>query len=69
MTYRDDVVDHLVDHWYVAHRREMRGCHPRDIVEAIVDAAKYEERAPIVTRESVDEACTTYFLRPMNAPE
>ncbi len=69
MTYRDDAIDHLMDHWYVAHNRQMRGCHPRDIVEAIVDAAKYEDRSPVLSRESVDEACTTYFLRPMNAPE
>jgi predicted ATPase with chaperone activity len=69
MEYHDDAIDHLMDAWYVAHNRQMRGCHPRDIVEAIVDAAKYEERSPVLSRESVDEACTTYFLRPMNAPE
>jgi predicted ATPase with chaperone activity len=69
MAYADDAIDHLMDHWYVAHNRQMRGCHPRDIVEAIVDAAKYESRQPVLSRESVDEACTTYFLRPMNAPE
>ena len=69
MAYDDAPIDHLMDHWYVAHNRQMRGCHPRDIVEAIVDAAKYENRAPVLSRESVDEACTTYFLRPMNAPE
>jgi predicted ATPase with chaperone activity len=60
LTYRDDVIDHLMDHWYAAHNRAMRGCHPRDIVEAIADAAQYE---------SLDEACATYFLKPMNAPE
>jgi predicted ATPase with chaperone activity len=69
MLYSDDAIDHLMDNWYVAHNRQMRGCHPRDIVEAIVDAARYEGRTPVLSRESVDEACATYFLRPMNAPE
>jgi SpoVK/Ycf46/Vps4 family AAA+-type ATPase len=69
LAYDDAAVDHLLDHWYAAHHRQMRGCHPRDLVEAIVDAASYETRDAVVTRESLDEACATYFLRPMNAPE
>jgi SpoVK/Ycf46/Vps4 family AAA+-type ATPase len=69
IAYDDAVIDHLMDHWYTAHHRAMRGCHPRDLVEAIGDAAKYEHRQALLTRESIDEACTTYFLKPMNAPE
>src|SRR5207244_6213777 len=66
--YDDAVVNHLFDEWYDAHNRQLRGCHPRDIVEAIIDAARYESRPPQLTVVAVDEACNTYFLRPMNAP-
>jgi len=69
MAYDDAAVDHLLHHWYTAHNRQMRGCHPRDLVEAIVDAAKYETRQAVLSRDTLDEACTTYFLRPMNAPD
>ena len=68
VAYDEGAVEHLFDAWYTAHNREMRGCHPRDIVEAIVDAAAYDERTPELTQASLDEACVTYFLRPMNAP-
>jgi len=40
----------------------MRGCRPRDVVEAIVDACEYDEQAPVLSRELLDEVCATYFL-------
>ncbi|MBI2723434.1 MAG: ATP-binding protein [Chloroflexi bacterium] len=66
--HNDAVVGHLLQQWYIDHNREMRGCHPRDLVEAVVDAARYEGREPELTMDALDEACATYFLRPMNAP-
>lgn len=55
-------VDHLLTRWYERPGRERRGCHPRDLVEAIVDAARYEGRGAALLPETVDEACRTYFL-------
>lgn len=60
LTYDDAVVDHVLRAWYGG--RELRGCHPKDIVEAVLDAARYEGREPTLTREAVDDACRTYFL-------
>jgi hypothetical protein len=37
--------------------------HPRDLVEAVVDAARYEGKTPILAPETVDEACHTYFVK------
>ncbi len=67
--YSHAAITHLLDRWYAGQSRELRGCHPRDLVEAIVDAAAYEGRPPQLTPGSIDEACATYFLEPMNAPE
>jgi MoxR-like ATPase len=60
---------HLLEHWYDPYRRELRGCHPRDLVEAIIDYCRYEGRPPVFSVDVLDEVCTTYFLRPMHAPE
>jgi len=68
MPYDDAAVSHLLAAWYDDHGRELRGCHPRDVVEAIVDAAQYERRPAALSERTVDEACMTYFLRPLNAP-
>ena len=67
--YSHATVTHLLDRWYARDGRELRGCHPRDLVEAVVDAAAYEGRAPRLTPDIIDDACSTYFLEPMNAPE
>lgn len=60
LAYDDSVVDHILRTWYDG--RELRGCHPKDIVEAVLDAARYEGREPVLTRDAVDDACRTYFL-------
>lgn len=40
----------------------MRGCHPRDLIEQVVDLCRYQKREPAITRELLDTACRTYFL-------
>ncbi len=61
-------VEHVLAHWYEPFGRELRGCHPRDLIEAIVDAARYEARSAILSPETMDEACRTYFLGPSGEP-
>ena len=68
LAYDDAAVVHLMHHWYDAHNRELRGCHPRDLVEAIIDASAYDEVRPALTPATLDEVCQTYFLRPGHAP-
>ncbi len=60
LAYDEGVVDHVLRTWYDG--RELRGCHPKDIIEAVLDAAQYEGREAALTREAVDDACETYFL-------
>jgi hypothetical protein len=40
----------------------MRACHPRDLVEQVVDMCRYQNREPAITRELLDSACGSYFL-------
>ena len=63
--FDDMAVSHLVEHWYGA-RRDLRGCHPRDLVEAISDAAVFDGHAPALTPGLLDEVCATYFLHEPN---
>lgn len=59
--FDESVVSQVLHDWYGA-GRDLRGCHPRDLVEAIVDAAKHDGTRPVLTRDSIDEACRSYFL-------
>lgn len=59
--FDDLAVAHLIDKWY-GPNRDLRGCHPRDLVEAICDTAIFNGHAPVLTPRQLDEACSTYFL-------
>lgn len=64
----DEALDHLLSTWYGDGRRELRGCHPRDLVEAIVDSAAYDGSTPSISTAALDEACRTYFLASFSKP-
>jgi len=38
----EPMVDYLLDHWYEGRGRELRGCHARDLIEAIADTGTTE---------------------------
>ena len=45
-------------------KRELRACYPRDIVNQIAWAARYEDRKPVLDRNSLLAAAEAYFLPP-----
>jgi SpoVK/Ycf46/Vps4 family AAA+-type ATPase len=59
--YDGAAIAHLMTRWY-DEGRELRGCQPRDIIEAVLDAARYDGREPVLTAETLDEACRSYFV-------
>lgn len=56
------IVEYLLQRYYRPRDIQMRACHPRDLVEHMVDICRYRNRAPVITRELVDAACGSYFL-------
>lgn len=59
--FDESAIRHLVDSWYDG-AQDLRGCHPRDLVEAIVDAALFDGHSPALTARALDEVCRTYFV-------
>jgi len=39
-----------------------RGCHPRDIIEHLLDIASYRNQACKLTPDLLEAACASYFL-------
>jgi predicted ATPase with chaperone activity len=61
-TGAEAAVEHVLARWY-ADGRALRGCHPRDLLDAAVDCSGHDGRAPLpLTHDIIDEACATYFL-------
>ncbi len=61
ISYDSDCLDYLLAE-YLRSSRPMRRCHPRDIVQQLVNIALYEHRPPRMTRTDLDKAIGLYFL-------
>ena len=60
--YRKEMVDFLFDHYYRRLGCPLNACHPRDLVDHIVDDAHYHRHAPKLTEASLAAAWETYFV-------
>ena len=56
------MVEYLERRYYQPRKLQMRACHPRDLVEQVVDICRYQKRPASITRELLDMACSSYFL-------
>jgi hypothetical protein len=56
------MVEYLHRKYYQPRKLQMRACHPRDLIEQVVDMCRYHARTPVITRELLDAACANYFL-------
>jgi predicted ATPase with chaperone activity len=58
--YDDDAVDYLINNYFRG-KRPFRSCHPRDILEQIVNASAYQRTQPKFTKELIKLAAFNYF--------
>jgi predicted ATPase with chaperone activity len=57
-------VTYLINYIHGTLRQELRSCYPRDIVNQIVWASRYEGKKPYLDLASVNRAIEAYFLPP-----
>jgi predicted ATPase with chaperone activity len=55
-------VDYLLETYYDNTERSMDACHPRDLLEQIIDYSRFNQKTPALTRENLDRACRIYFI-------
>ncbi len=60
--YSDEGAEYLIREYYEQQDRELRGCHPRDIADLIVDIARYAGIEPEFSPELLAAACQSYFV-------
>ncbi|MGD2151596.1 MAG: hypothetical protein PVJ20_11090 [Desulfobacterales bacterium] len=58
--YDDTMVDYLIMN-YFREKRPFRSCHPRDILEQIVNASAYQRIKPRMTEDLINLAALNYF--------
>jgi predicted ATPase with chaperone activity len=55
-------VEYLFKEYYERQGLSPRCCHPRDLLEKIVDSARFEGVRPSLDAEALDRVCGSYFL-------
>ena len=61
------MVEYLHRKYYQPRKLQMRACHPRDLIEQVVDMCRYHGKTPGITRELLDAACGSYFLEEVDS--
>jgi len=62
VAYNDEGARYLVQTYYKATGRHLRACHPRDLIELVVDITRFFGEEPALAPEWLDLACTSYFV-------
>ncbi|MFB0547031.1 MAG: ATP-binding protein, partial [Anaerolineae bacterium] len=60
--YDEQGLSYLLREYYIKTQREARACHPRDIIDEVVDIARYLNVPRLLTKELIDRACEVYFV-------
>jgi SpoVK/Ycf46/Vps4 family AAA+-type ATPase len=61
MEFDPKAVEYLLTRYYDG-GRPLTACHPRDLLEQILDYCLYYQLAPRLTQENLDRACQSYFV-------
>lgn len=59
--YNHEGLVYLLRDHYVKRKRELRACHPRDLLRQMIGMARYKGIPPAMSTELIDMACRTYF--------
>ncbi len=54
---------YLMQKHYIAADRNLRSCHPRDLLDQINDIAIYMGTKPVLSKQLIDAACESYFAK------
>ena len=61
--FRTEMAAYLIDQYYKKENREFAGSHPRDLIEQIVDRARFRREIPEMSQVAIDAAVINYFVQ------
>ena len=62
LEYKPDIVEHLLTSYYKPRQIQLRGCHPRDLVQQVLYLADYLDRPAELSTDLLEAACQAYFV-------
>jgi predicted ATPase with chaperone activity len=61
--YNEAALGYIYNEYYVKLGLQMRSCHPRDLLDQLMDIARYLRVRPMLAKELIDLACKSYFVK------
>ena len=62
LEFDPEAVEYLLGRYYDDGQRPLTACHPRDLLEQILDYCRFHQLTPRLTPENLDRACHSYFV-------
>ncbi|HEY3884708.1 MAG TPA: hypothetical protein VGL62_05840, partial [Vicinamibacterales bacterium] len=62
LAFDPTIVEHLLEIYYRPRGLALRACHPRDLIEQVIDRCRYNGDEPAITRELLAASCASYFV-------
>jgi len=62
LDFDEEVFGYLMENFYRRLGVKLNACHPRDLVEHIIDGARYFGHKPRLTKETITDAWENYFV-------
>jgi hypothetical protein len=63
--FDQEVIRDMMARYYLMASRPFCACHPRDLIENLMDRARFLEQPPQLTSQELDYLIQTYFVKPM----
>jgi len=60
--FNEEILAYLIKNWYIKPNRNLRGSHPKEICNQILDISKFLGCKPEMTRELIDQAADAFFV-------
>jgi len=60
--YDEKALGYLLQEYYIKRRAKLRAVHPRDLVDQLLDIARYLNVEPRLTKDLIDRSCQAYFV-------
>ncbi len=62
LEYQPEMVDELIEQFYQPSGRPLVACHPRDLINKVIDFSIYEGVKPAINRDLLSKAWHAYFV-------
>jgi len=62
LEFDPEAVEYLLGRYYDDGQRPLTACHPRDLLEQVLDYCRFHQLVPCLTPENLDRACHSYFV-------